>query len=126
MKASNTALDDRFGTSVSLSADGVRLAVGAPYEDSSATGINREQSDNRAAESGALYVFARVGTSWAQEMYVKASNTGEQDYFGSSVSFSADGARLAAGAGTEDSSATGVGGDQSDSGATDSGAVYLF
>ena len=54
IKASNTGGDDRFGTSTALS--GGRLAVGALYEDSSATGVNGDQTNNSALQSGAVYV----------------------------------------------------------------------
>jgi hypothetical protein len=46
IKASNTDAADRFGWAVSLSADGQTLAVGAPFEDSNATGIDGNQLDN--------------------------------------------------------------------------------
>src|SRR5690554_2916284 len=76
IKASNTGAGDYFGFSVAISADGNTLAVGAYWEDSNATGINGDQNDNSAPESGAVYVFVRNETTWAQEAYIKASNTG--------------------------------------------------
>ncbi|NOY90804.1 MAG: hypothetical protein GXP55_06290 [Deltaproteobacteria bacterium] len=126
IKASNTATDDSFGQTLSLSADGTRLAVGAPGEDSSALGIGGDQNNNVALQSGAVYVFSRTGTTWSQEAYIKASNTQGGDQFGSSVSLSADGARLAVGAPTEDSNAIGVGGNQANNSAGSSGAAYMF
>jgi len=57
--------------------------------------------------------------------YVKASNPGYLDLFGS-VALSADGSTLAVGAVNEDSAATGVDGNQSSDTATDAGAVYVF
>jgi hypothetical protein len=127
VKASNTGASDYFGQSVALSADGATLAVGANYEDSVATGIGGDQTSNAAGNSGAVYVFRRsAGGVWAQEAYVKASNTGAVDLFGSSVALSGDGATLAVGAYQEDSVATGIGGDQTSNGASASGAVYVF
>jgi tartrate dehydratase beta subunit/fumarate hydratase class I family protein len=126
VKASNTETYDRFGWSVALSADGNTLAVGAMYEDSNATGVNGGQANNSASESGAVYVFARTGSTWAQQAYVKASNTGAYDLFGYSVALSADGNTLAVGAVYDDSNATGVNGDQTDNSEQDSGAVYVF
>ncbi len=126
IKASNTGLNDFFGTPLSLSSDGTVLAVGAYHEDSAATGVNGNQSDNSAGFSGAVYVFRRSGGTWAQEAYIKASNTGTGDFFGDSLSLSSDGTVLAVGAISEDSAATGVNGNQSDNSATDSGAVYVF
>ena len=43
IKASNIDADDNFGYSVSLSGD--TLAVGAPEEDSNATGINGDENE---------------------------------------------------------------------------------
>ena len=122
LKASNTNAGDLFGHSVSLSGD--TLAVGAYYEASGATGVNGSQSDNSASESGAVYIFTRSGTTWSQQAYLKASNTGTSDLFGDSVSLSGD--TLAVGAIYETSSATGVNGSQSDNSTARSGAVYVF
>jgi hypothetical protein len=126
VKASNTGLGDGFGYSVALSADGTTLAVGARDEDSAATGIGGDQTSNRFINSGAVYVFRRTAGVWAQEAYVKASNTGADDYFGWSVALSADGSALAVGAPEEDSAATGIGGDQTSNAANQSGAGYVF
>jgi trimeric autotransporter adhesin len=125
-KASNTGVLDFFGTSVALSGDGNTLAVGAYMEDSAATGIGGNQADNTAVDSGAVYVFTRNGTTWSQQAYVKASNTGAVDFFGYSLALSSDGNTLAVGAVLEDSAANGIGGDQTSNVAVDSGAVYVF
>ena len=58
--------------------------------------------------------------------YIKASNPGRIDQFGSAVSLSGDGNTLAVGARLESSSATGINGDQSDNSAEYAGAVYIF
>jgi hypothetical protein len=111
---------DRFGDSVAIAGD--LLAVGASEEDSAATGIDGQEDDNQASDSGAVYVFQRSGGVWGRDAYVKASNTGAGDVFGASVALSGD--TLAVGAYGEDSA--GVDGDESDDSATDSGAVYVF
>jgi len=127
IKASNAERWDLFGISVALSADGNTLAVGAHREESAATGIDGDQDNNWADDSGAVYVFSRVGGAWAQEAYVKASNTDAGDEFGNSVALSADGNTLAVGAWHEDSAATGIDGGQDNNWADDeSGAVYVF
>jgi hypothetical protein len=126
VKSSNTGASDQFGQAVALSSDGTTLAVGAPYEDSSATGIDGNQADDAAGSSGAVYVFRRTGAGWAQQAYLKASNTGAGDDFGYALALSGDGATLAVGAWAEDSSATGINGDQADDSAAESGAVYVF
>lgn len=126
VKASNTGASDSFGNTVALSGDGNTLAVSAWAEDSNAISINGTQLDNSAADSGAVYVFVRSGSSWSQQAYVKASNTGAGDRFGSDLSLSVDGDTLAVGAIFEDSDASGIDGNQSSDAATNSGAVYLF
>jgi len=134
VKASNTGVDDRFGISVALSGDGNTLAVGAYLEDSNATGISTDgsgEADNSAIDAGAVYVFGRsaVDSSWSQQAYVKASNTGADDWFGISVALSGDGNTLAVGAYREDSNATGIstdGSGEADNSADFAGAVYVF
>ncbi len=127
VKASNPNASDAFGTSVALSADGSTLVVGAPYEASAATGIGGNQASNTAPASGAAYVFVRTGTdNWAQQAYVKASNTGFGDVFGNRVALSDDGNTLAVAAGGEASNATGIGGNQANNTAFGAGAVYVL
>jgi len=127
MKASNTGLDDSFGYGVALSVDGTTLAVGAQYEDSSAQGVGGDGADDSASGAGAVYVYVRDGMGvWSQEAYVKASNTGSYDYFGSSLSLSGDGTTLAVGGYGEDSGAQGIGGDGADDSAPYAGAVYVY
>jgi hypothetical protein len=132
IKASNAEAGDEFGHAVALSPDGATLAVGAPLEDSDATTIGGNESRNAALESGAVYVFAHTGVRWEQQAYVKASNAGTGDRFGTSIALGrlggpeTNGSRLAVGAPREDSAATGVDGNQSDDSACDSGAAYTF
>ena len=126
LKASNTDNGDVFGSSVSLSSDGNTLAISATGEDSNATGVDGDQTDNSAAASGATYVFVHSGTSWSQQAYIKASNAGVSDGFGSSVSLGEDGNTLAIGATSEDSNATGINGDQTNNTAAIAGAAYVY
>ncbi|HEU4729732.1 MAG TPA: FG-GAP repeat protein [Kofleriaceae bacterium] len=126
LKASNTGAGDNFGASVALSGD--TLAVGATGEASGAIGINPGggQADNSARDAGAVYVFVRSGTTWTQEAYLKASNTGAGDNFGHSVALSGD--TLAVGATDEASDATGgnPASGQADNSASNAGAAYVF
>ena len=126
IKASNTGPDDKFGTAVSLNDTGDRLAVSAPQEASIGTGIGSNQGDDSAAAAGAVYVFTRSGNTWNQQAYIKASNTGSDDEFGSSLGFDSTGNTLAVGARGEASAAEGIGGDQSDNSRNQAGAVYLY
>jgi len=129
LKASNTVaksscgiVNAQFGSAVAISGD--TIIVGALAEDSNATGINGNEEDHSAFGSGAAYIFARSGTTWSQQAYVKASNTDIFDSFGASVAVSGDIAVV--GAFDESSNATGVNGDQNDNSAAQAGAAYVF
>jgi hypothetical protein len=126
LKASNADDLDSFGMSVAVAADGNTVAVGAPYEDSNATTINGDQTQNGATDAGAAYVFVRSGVNWGQQAYVKAPNKDPEDWFGYSVALSSNGNALAIGAPSEDGSDTGVGGNQMSDGARRAGAAYVF
>lgn len=71
-------------------------------------------------------MFVRSGKDWTQQAYVKASNTGMSDAFGTSVDLSGDGNTLAISALGESSNASGIGGDQDDDSSEGAGAVYVF
>jgi hypothetical protein len=122
LKASNTEADDDFGSSVAISGDTV--VVGSVAEDSNATGVNGDGSNNSADSAGAAYVFVRSGSTWSQQAYLKASNTEEQDIFGGSVAISGD--TIVVGAPHEASNATGVSGNGSNNSAQNAGAAYVF
>lgn len=122
LKASNTEAGDGFGSSVTIS--GNTIVVGSRYEDSSATSINGNQTNNLAIYAGAAYVFTRSAGVWSQQAYIKASNANSNDLFSYSMALYGD--TLAVGAPGEASSATGVGGNQADNSAASAGAVYIF
>ena len=128
VKAANNDALDFFGYNVALSGD--TLAVGAWGEDSSQTTITNgttASSDDSSSASGAVYVYKRTGTSWAQQAYVKAANNDQSDYFGWSVSL--DGDTLAVGAYGEDSNQTTITNGTTASSNKDnpsSGAVYVY
>jgi hypothetical protein len=126
IKASNAQPDAKFGSSIALSGDGNTLAVGAVGEAGASKGIGGKQDNDSLPGAGAVYVFIRDGRTWKQQAYVKASNTDAHDEFGCSVALSTDGNTLAVGARLEDSSATGINGNQEDNSASNSGAVYIF
>ena len=100
------------------------VVAGAFDEDSAATGVDGNQGDNSALESGAAYVFTRNGTSWTQQAYLKASNTGIGNVFGYSVSISGD--TLVIGAQNEASAGTGVNGSQTNGVLSTAGAASVF
>jgi hypothetical protein len=125
-KASNTGAYDWFGLRLALSGDGNALVTSAIYEASAGRGVNSQQDDDSAEESGAVYFFTRSGATWTQEAYVKASNADAYDQFGGAVAISGDGRTIVVGARGEDSAAAGVNGDQADNSLSESGAVYVF
>lgn len=84
LKASNAEAGDWFSVSLDLSGD--TIVVGASLED----GNGSDQADNSATDAGAAYVFARGGTSWSQQAYLKGSTTIEYDNFGNAVAVSGD------------------------------------
>jgi len=97
---------------------GVLAACGVPSDDF-------EQTASVAVDEAVALQKPVLGLL-AQRAYVKASNTGADDWFGRSVALSADGSTLAVGALLESSAATGVGGSQADDAAPLAGAVYVF
>jgi hypothetical protein len=56
LNISNTGAVDKFGTSVALNSDGNTLAVGAPFEDGSSTGVSGAPND-LATNTGAAYLY---------------------------------------------------------------------
>jgi hypothetical protein len=126
VKPSNTGANDWFGVRLALSGDGNTFLAGSQNEDSNATGIDGRQNDESAVEAGAVYLFTRTGSTWTQQAFVKGSNTGEYDEFGSSVGLSRDGRTLVVGARGEDSNARGANGNQADNSVDESGAAYVF
>jgi hypothetical protein len=100
---SNPTSGDEFGWSVSISkSDGNTAIVGSPLED---TGVSN---------AGSAYIYTRSGTSWSQQAQIQASDRGSSDNFGRSVSISDDGNTAI------------IGSPYEDSGATNTGAAYIF
>jgi hypothetical protein len=136
LKAPNAEAGDNFGNSVAVSGDTV--VVGANREDSNQTTITNgttASANNSAPQAGAVYIFKRMGVTWAQEAYLKAPNAegGDGsllfpgDLFGVSVAVSGD--TVAVGAPTEDSNQTMITNGataSADNDAPGAGAVYIF
>ncbi len=79
IQSSDIEANDFFGYSVSISSDGNTAIVGAYGYDT--IGIN----------SGAAYIFTRVGSTWSQQAKIEALDKGGRVWFGWSVSISGDG-----------------------------------
>ncbi len=67
LKASNTGADDYFGVSVAV--DGDTVVVGALEEDSAATVVGGNQTDNSVANAGALQISA---PNWSLALVLEA------------------------------------------------------
>ena len=142
LKAPNAGTGDYFGHTVAISGD--TIVVGARGEDNSSTSINNSDSATitdagTLTDSGAVYVFKKDGSgNWVRDAYLKASNTGVNDYFSggegafnfaAGVAISND--TIVVGAYGQDNSSTSIintdDASITDAGtATDSGAVYVF
>ena len=95
------AADVRCGTSVSLSSDGLVVAIGEP------------RSSSNGSQSGQVRVYQYISSSWIQfggDIYGEAAS----DYSASSLSLSSDGSYVA------------IGATYNDGGGTDSGHVRVF
>ena len=115
---------DEFGDALALSADGRVLAIGVPEDDSVATGLGGDEANVDGFRSGAVRVYAGDGRwlSTPVPVYVKASNTDDDDEFGRAIALDASGETLAVGAISED----GNGDDPTNNAASNAGAVYLY
>lgn len=116
LSAPNPAAPARFGFALALSDDGNTLAVGSPLEGGGASGVwpSPPADGGTASTSGAVYIYARSGSSWTLESYIKPPVTRPASQFGWSLALSRDGATLAVGAPQESSAATGVDGNSAD------------
>ncbi|MBT5030785.1 MAG: integrin [Proteobacteria bacterium] len=132
LKASNTERNDAMGVAIAISDDGNTLVATALDEDSMSTGVTDGMSIAPELDwesdisTGAVYVWVYHDDTWTQQAYIKASNTGGNDLFGSRLALSGDGNTLALGAQFEDSVAQGLDGVQNDDSASEAGVVYLF
>jgi hypothetical protein len=122
LRAGNAMPYARFGTSVGISGDAI--IVGATHEDSGVGGANANPLDISLPDAGAAYLFTRSAGAWNQSAYLKASNPGEEDWFGGAVAIASN--TIVVGAHFEDSAALGVNGNQSDDSLYNVGAAYVF
>ncbi|HRG75998.1 MAG TPA: putative Ig domain-containing protein, partial [Leptospiraceae bacterium] len=128
LKAPNGDASDYLGQAVSVSAD--TIVVGAFNECSNQTTITNGTTaafNNSTPASGAVYVFKRTGTTWAQEAYIKTPNPDVNDGFGRSVSVSSDTIVVGAiGESSNQATITNGATASADNSASNAGAVYVF
>jgi hypothetical protein len=127
LKPPTSFSSDLFGSGLALSRDGATLAVGVALEDGSSTGPGTawSQRGNDTADSGAVFVYTRSGTTWSRQAYLKAPASFAGDRFGAAIALSADGSTLAAGGPLDDGSSTGIG-SALNRGRADSGGVTVY
>src|SRR5205085_12635722 len=109
--------------------DAHAVAAGAESEDSKATGVNDNESDNSQPSAGAVYVYVRNAATWTQQAYVKPANTPPNAQFGYSVALSANGNTLAAGSFDEPGASHKINGDYDarvQGGGGGTGAVFVL
>jgi hypothetical protein len=117
-----------FGESLAFNRNGTMLAIGDSLSRSGGAGVADSPVPPAPPlpASGAVFVYERSGSEWTFRKIVQAPNPATDDYFGRDIAISGSGLTLAVGAIGEDSSATGVDGDQTNEDAQTSGAVYLY
>jgi hypothetical protein len=98
LKAADPTSNGYFASDVGVSADGELIVVGARSDDSGATTLNGDPYDDSAPGSGAAYVFARDGSTWHEQAYLKASDASDYDALGWAVAIADDGTLVVAGA----------------------------
>jgi FG-GAP repeat len=106
------------------------LLVGTALEDSNQTTITNgstASADNSLANPGAVYVYKRTGSTWAQEAYIKAANANANDSFGSILDLEGDTIVVSAtGEDANVSTITNGSTASSDNSALQSGAAYVY
>jgi hypothetical protein len=103
LTASDGAANDWLGYTVDISNNGNTAVVGS------------QQEDSVAADSGAVYIYYRSGTTWSQQAKLKASDAQTSDKLtATSVTISGDGKTIIACASLEDT------------GGISAGSAYVF
>jgi len=122
-----------YPTTLALSGNGKRFIVGAPYESTNQSGVFSSFSIANGINNlvfGASYLFEENASGqWIQKSYIKAANSGNNDFFGTSVAISNSGKTLAIGAIGESSDYFGISTikpEIDNENKLNSGAVYLY
>lgn len=128
IKAVNTSMDNNFGSSVAIYND--TIAVGANGEKSDQTTITNGSTASSVTTGfnvGAVYVYRKGASGWAQEAYIKAPNSHDSLEFGGSVTLNNDTLAVAAlGDDSHDTIITNGSSASTDHLSVLAGAVYVF
>ncbi|RZA07456.1 MAG: hypothetical protein EOO68_03405 [Moraxellaceae bacterium] len=99
---------------------------------SSSSSANSSSSSSipGGANSGAVYIYKLKESGWIEDAYIKASDAGTDDFFGTSIALSNDGNSMVVGAPGEDSKDTSANDDiitiDTFNAWLDNGGVYVF
>lgn len=121
-KASNAMENDWFGFSLSVSASGNTLIVGASHRRAG----RGAGADPELVDAGAAYVFEFEEGTWTEDAFLAASNADAEDLFGWAVALSPDASTVFVGAPGEGGNSPGVNGNEENNDTAASGAVYAF
>ncbi|HET7810802.1 MAG TPA: hypothetical protein VFL16_09505 [Steroidobacteraceae bacterium] len=114
-------------SAIAISRDGKLLALGNAHDDRAGTGLaypgDPESPGNR--DTGTVVIYERKSSGWSVRRIIKA-NTPTPQWFGNSVALGDFGRVLAVGAPFDESAATGIDGDQTDTSSPWRGAVWLY
>ncbi|MGR5448510.1 Ig-like domain-containing protein [Vibrio sp. PNB22_3_1] len=72
IKAEEPSVGDVFGVGTLLSVSGDVMYISAVGEDSSALGLNGEQLNDEALNTGAVYRYRKVGDDWIFDAFIKS------------------------------------------------------
>jgi hypothetical protein len=111
--------------SVAMSRNGNLIAQGNPVDDTAGVGAIYPPFQTGIFSSGIARVYERRGGTWTLRQTLKG-NTATGQFFGRAVALGDNGSVLAVGAMFEGSAATGIDGNQNDTSAPLSGAVWLY
>jgi hypothetical protein len=118
------------GLSVAMSRNGNLIAQGDSTDDTAGVGAIYPPFQIGVAGTGLARVYERRGGTWTLRQTLKGNTTSTEGFFGqafgASVALGDNGSVLAVGAKYDNSAATGVDGDQNDTSAPHSGAVWLY
>ena len=124
-----TSLDAvAWGQALAFDKNGTMLAIGDFTSPAGGAGVMTAATQGSTSD-GAVFMYVHTSSTtkpWQLRSVVKAPNPGRLDIFGSTLALCGTGRTLAVGAFAEDSAARGIDGSQSNEGAPESGAVYLY
>jgi trimeric autotransporter adhesin len=121
-----TGYSNEFASYLAVSTDGRFIVAGDPKNRYVGTGALHTPIATGTAETGAVFVFERYPTSWQLRSLIKPNTSTADTRFGGGLALGDNQRILAVGAMHEDSAARDIDGDQTNTAAPDSGALWLY